>query len=248
MNHRLSTVLRFAVVAADGRRSCEWRVWTSSSKRPTDEVYLAPRLMGGELKVSIHSDGWCQHGLTGALRAGVRPDDSHVLERWRLGKAHDGWHVPYQVCFPESQLDVVGPLEEGTRRIASAAPGRAILVSVLVGGPLSSEATVTSGLEHAVVGRLDRASGGSVVLVAIEMNLDDGQLRERLSSWSGSSWSLPRALSETTFGWVAMAGHGDSRGVIEFSSNRSDVAIIDYALGQVFDRDTVDFTHIVVEG
>src|SRR4051812_1092543 len=65
------TVLRFAVVSPDGRRSCEWRVWTGSRK-PTNEVYMAPRSMGGELKLSIHSDGWCQHGLTGGVRASLR--------------------------------------------------------------------------------------------------------------------------------------------------------------------------------
>jgi hypothetical protein len=180
--------------------------------------------MGGELKVSIHSDGWCQHGLTGSLRSGVRPDDSHVLDRWRLGDAHDGWHMPYQLLFPESQLDLAGPLDEQTRGIGASAAGRAIIVGVLVGGPDSSEATLAGDLGDAVVGRLERASGGSVVLVAFEKDFDDTQLREALKAMNGSSWSLPRSLSESTFGWATFGSDGDTRGVIEFSSNRSEVS------------------------
>jgi len=56
---------RFVVWAGDGRRSARWRVWTGSQNNaPSDEVYIAPRSLGSEVKVSLHSDGTCLYRLT----------------------------------------------------------------------------------------------------------------------------------------------------------------------------------------
>lgn len=39
-------------MASDGRCSDVWSVWTSGN-----DVYLAPRLKGGEFKISLHGSG-----------------------------------------------------------------------------------------------------------------------------------------------------------------------------------------------
>lgn len=234
VGERALTVLRFAVVSPDGRRSCEWRVWTGG-KKPTNEVYMAQRSMGSELKVSIHSDGWCQHGLTGELRGSLRPDDSHVLDRWRLGSGQNGWHAPYEVWFPESKLDEAEELDQQTTRIGSAAPGRAIIVGLFVSAADAAPEPWGAEFEAAVVGRLKRAGGGSVVVMAFEKDFDDLALSERLKVRLGASWELPRPLSERTFGWLSFNTEGDTRGVVEFSANRSELPaedqlpVIDFA-------------------
>lgn len=196
---------------------------------------MAPRSMGGELKVSIHSDGWCQHGLTGGLRTDLRPDDSQVLDRWRLGSGRDGWHAPYQVWLPESQLDEAGELDPQTTRIGSAAPGRAIIIGLFVGEGDAAHEPWGAGLEGAVVGRLKRANGGSVVVMAFEKDFDDLALSEQLKAPRGASWKLPRPLSEQKFGWLSFDPDGETRGVIEFSADRSALSreeqfpVIDFA-------------------
>lgn len=74
-------VLRFLVVAQDGRCSAEWRLWTGS-KRPSDDTYLAPRHLAGKMKFSFHKDGSFQHGPTAPVREALRPGDRHALDRW----------------------------------------------------------------------------------------------------------------------------------------------------------------------
>src|SRR3954462_2983609 len=103
-------VYRFVVSSEDGRRSCDWRIWTGSRK-PSDDVYLAPGKLGGELKVSLHRDGWCQHGLDASIRSRLRSGDKHALHRWQIAdELAPGWRPGYRIRFPESELE--GGLEQ----------------------------------------------------------------------------------------------------------------------------------------
>ena len=43
---------RFGVVATDSRRSSVWSVWSNGS-----DVYVAPRMKGGDFKISLHKSG-----------------------------------------------------------------------------------------------------------------------------------------------------------------------------------------------
>jgi hypothetical protein len=72
------TVLRFAVVGQDGRRSSTWRVWTGTSKRPSDDTYIARR-HAAQFKASLHKDGYCQHGPTDV------PSGQRTGRRWTGG-------------------------------------------------------------------------------------------------------------------------------------------------------------------
>jgi len=83
---------RFVVWAGDGRRSAQWRVWTGSrNNAPSDEVYIAPRSLGSEVKVSLHSDGTCLYRLTKEANPRARLGDRHALHRWDdRGRLHTG--------------------------------------------------------------------------------------------------------------------------------------------------------------
>jgi len=51
--------LRFQVTAADGRCSDVWRAWSDGNN-----VYLAPRMKGGEFKISLHESGKWRFAFT----------------------------------------------------------------------------------------------------------------------------------------------------------------------------------------
>ena len=68
MDYPQETVCRFVVAAGDGRRSSEWRVWTAKEGgKATDEVYLAPQTQMVDFKISLHSNGFAQYGVSEAV-------------------------------------------------------------------------------------------------------------------------------------------------------------------------------------
>lgn len=97
----LPHVLRFSVASPDGRRSMAWRVWTGD-RRPTGEVYIAPRHMAGDLKFSAHSSGHTQFGPTKRLRDRSSPDDREALSKTEL--ATEGSRVLLRLLFHRSEL------------------------------------------------------------------------------------------------------------------------------------------------
>lgn len=111
---------RFVVRAGDGRRSAQWRVWTGSrNNAPSDEVYVAPRSLGSEVKVSLNSDGTCLYKLTNEANPWARLGDRHALHRWaieddfipgiRCGEGC-GWAFPRISWLPESRVTPGWPL------------------------------------------------------------------------------------------------------------------------------------------
>lgn len=79
-----AVIARFAVVDGEGRASDVWRVWTGT-KNPTNEIYVATRQQAGDLKISLHSDGNCQFGLTDRARRLISRADRRALDRWQHG-------------------------------------------------------------------------------------------------------------------------------------------------------------------
>lgn len=59
--------LRFQVTAADGRCSDVSRAWSDGNN-----VYLAPRMKGGEFKISLHESGKWRIGFTERYAALMR--------------------------------------------------------------------------------------------------------------------------------------------------------------------------------
>jgi hypothetical protein len=75
------THVRFAVGTRGAERSTIWKLWTQG-----DEIYLASRMFGSDMKVSFHSSGACQWSCTDSWvkrQESVRNSDRHV-KRWSV--------------------------------------------------------------------------------------------------------------------------------------------------------------------
>lgn len=109
--------VRFAVVDSAGYRSADWRVWTS---RNHDDVYLAPRLAAGWIKVSLHASGSWQHGfIAGEATQQHRPAGSsrHFAIWGQPSQLVPGWTRAARIVVPASELQP---------RSASGTPGRPV--------------------------------------------------------------------------------------------------------------------------
>lgn len=222
MNSPRETVCRFVVISADGRRSSEWRVWTGQEgKKPTDDVYLAPRTQVVDFKISLHSDGWGQYGLSQAVRDAARPGDRHAPLRWELGRAEilPGWTPVYCLQFPESELAAIPLSDESPVKIPASGAGLAIGVMIMI-----SEAgtELPEGLRSGAVSMLDRKNGGKVAIIATPMPFDAGILTELDSPADRlSPWSVPATQAEPEpYGWVVHAGTEGTRRSTEFNGER----------------------------
>lgn len=233
------SVFRFAVVAEDDRRSSTWRIWTDSSGRSTDDTYLAPRHSAG-FKVSLHKDGYCQHGPGHMLRRTIRPEDRHALDRWYLPAASGGIRLGYFLVFPSDHHRCYPtPLKDATAIPASPAGG-AVVVLVFILDSAEDLVRVSGGT---VVRTLDRANGGLVAVVvttqqdASPWTDDVDSLLER----PAGAWTPPGYESgEPNAAWAFMERFG-VRGVIEVSPDsalydRPLAAFTNFA-GKVLQRD-----------
>lgn len=212
-------VLRFAVVAADGRRGSEWRVWTGD-RRPTDEVYVAPRSGGDRAKISLHSDGYSQHGPTRTVRDKLRPEDRRAFDRWnRRAQLLPGWEIGCVLCFADSELLAnLPPLQEKVVEIAAAPTGRMLIVLVVVVAAPPPTDVDLGPIQ--MVAYLERARGGAVAVCAIEVPHDQGWIDDsrELLRMPRSVWTLPEALSEEKhFAWAHGEGSDGSRRILELA-------------------------------
>ncbi len=157
---------RFLVRAADGRRSATWRVWTGSrNSRPTDDVYVAPRSLGGEVKVSLHRDGQCLYKLTQEANPRARLGDRQALQRWAIQEPVSGTAVRLglRIRFPEDELVPQDGDDVGVAVVDAPPVGSVLMVLVLVSDkPMD---VTTSDLE--VLAVLERANGGQVAVVCL---------------------------------------------------------------------------------
>lgn len=195
-------VFRFAIVSADGRRSGEWRVWTGRRK-PTDDVYITPRSTAGTHKISLHKDGYCQHGPEARLRAQLPPGTRAAFDRWDQGpEVVTGWRIGYVLAFHDSQL-VASEAELGAEVEQLPAPpadqGLQIVIAIAdVNRPLHDTA------EFRVVGRLRRESGGAVAIGYVFGAIGRGPFEEcrnvLLRSASGRTFPTPLS-SDQRFAW-----------------------------------------------
>ncbi len=212
----LINTVRFVVGAPDGRRSAEWRVWTGSGKKVTDELYLAPRQRAGEFKFSLHSNNYAQLGYIERAREALRPGDRHTIDRWELPQttiiAH--WRAALCIWFPESELRVVtgDSLSSSVIEIPAAPPGQATAVMAMIG----TDAASAKALE--LVGVLDQASGGKIALVHLPIRIDP-LLVPALQAREASQIPLQIPGFEPTepFTWELIPGKEGHRLVVEFA-------------------------------
>lgn len=101
--------IRFCAVDAEtGRRSGIWRVWLANDGA---DVYVAPRRLAGDFKLSIHGDNWNQLGFySPVVRRQIRKGDKHFFYRWEreihpfLGTDY-GWEWLAAILLDPAELE-----------------------------------------------------------------------------------------------------------------------------------------------
>ncbi|SFN47645.1 hypothetical protein FEK33_17240 [Nocardia asteroides NBRC 15531] len=213
---RPQNTVRFVVVAPDGRRSAEWRVWTGSGKKVTDELYMTPRARAGEFKFSLHSSNYAQLGHIEKARAAMRPGDQYATDRWEIPQVPivGNWRAALCLWFPESELRQTpdGSLSSSVVKIPAAPPGQATAVIAAFG-------TATDSLDGlTVAGVLDQASGGKIALIHLPINIPP-LLVPALHAREASRIPLqiPGFAPTEPFAWELVPGKDGGRLVVEFA-------------------------------
>jgi hypothetical protein len=204
INSGLPHILRLAIVADDGRRSSEWRVWTGN-KKPSDDVYIAPRTSAGRVKISLHKDGYCQYGLTDAMRKHVREEDRAAFDRWDEGpEIGPGWRYGYGVLFSESELrHADSPLSSSATRIQAPPPSTTLAVGILI-GDASTSPSLDLGEHGRAEGYLARRNGGVVAVCSFVIPEEPNWItegREILHHPESAWYTGPPLSDEIQFAW-----------------------------------------------
>ncbi len=107
---RVRTEARFALGSRNGPRSAIWKAWVQG-----DEAYVASRMFGSDMKVSIHSTGLCQWSRTDTWvkrQRDARNSDRHVF-RWTVGHPFSNESLlVFRVEIPVSELRALPPPED----------------------------------------------------------------------------------------------------------------------------------------
>lgn len=189
MQTRPANTFRFAVCAADGRRSAVWRVWTGDKKRVTDEVYVAPRMRASEVKFSLHSSGYRQFGYTGKARERLRAGDRHAVAQWNRGEGLEvgGWDIGLVLMFADSELrSIPGELGDDVFRVPAGPEGIGTGIAVMT----APRGTMTDGLEREPLALLDRSLGEATVAVVLSYGPLDPALPLSLRAQTNESIPL----------------------------------------------------------
>jgi len=215
---------RFVVRAGDGRCSAQWRVWTGRSRdnKPSDEVYVAPRSLGGEVKVSLHSDGTCLYKLTEKTNPLPRLGDRHALHRWTIEDPIPGTSVRrgLRLRFPADELVAGGQGDAGVAVVGAPPAGSVLLMWVLV----SDEPIDVAKLGVDVLAVLTRANGGQVAVVSCSQLWDSEQFRLQIQRvGTGVGWAAPVASTGDGYAWLFSGGESLYE-FTEFASSRHQLA------------------------
>lgn len=166
-----------------------WRLWTGN-RTPSDEIYLAPRHMAGDWKISIHSSGHRQSGPTKRLRDRLSPDDRWAESVW--SQADERWLAAILI---HRVFLRPGPLRSDELAIEVLDHEEAWLV-IVTDEPLS-DAT----LRH--VGSISRRSEPPVHVTLCPIPPTPDVINEitELVQNPGTSWSMPVDWADNPFGF-----------------------------------------------
>lgn len=85
------------------QRSAEWSVIVGG--RSKDEVYLSTRAELGDLKISLHSSGYSQHGFTPRVREQLPAGNREALDKWKRRRGDAGERVlAYRIVLPGQSM------------------------------------------------------------------------------------------------------------------------------------------------
>ena len=210
-------VLRFAVVNGTGRSSASWKLWTGNGRK-MDETYLAPRAIGGDLKLSLHADGYCQLGPDRGVRNRSAPGDREALNRWRV----DPNVMPRVIAlveFHRAQLREGVP-DIGVTHVGIEPGEQGLLLAVMVVEDDSSvQGMVEDGLRF--LGSLERSTRGIVALMGAPLEVV-GDVSNQVMAFTQeatSGWTMPTDPWSIPFGWVVRPHDDDKPPVIvEFAA------------------------------
>lgn len=193
MARRNRPEIRFVVSDSIGRRSSVWRVIVGGN-----QVYLSADSLFGQVKISLHSDGYCQQGYTEKVRSVLPPGKGRAaLDRWRQPKGQPGVLQPaYMLYFTGSQLlHQEKGLPPDTVIVPSSAEDREVKVGLFFVEPPLPELDDVSPLNHLV--RLPLRSGAAVDLLWCEVPRAVGRVEAVKHMYLNTpSRELPVLLSE----------------------------------------------------
>lgn len=167
---------RFAVGSADGLRSTVWQLWTSGL-----EFYLQSRMMGGSVKVSIHSGGVGQYSMQSDWYGKHRPNQPNRerhIDRWEWAEPVETTApMVFRMFVPQSELRKVHEVEDLTHVTWLDEPGagRQLQVVCYVSPAPIHHAPV---VEPRFLCALERGLG-SIVIFAYPVDVSPEDLQQR---------------------------------------------------------------------
>ncbi len=110
---------RFCVGSREGKRSSVWKLWVSKS-----DVYIQSRMMGSDIKVSIHESGLCQFSMTEdwVKKTGKCNNERHIVRWQREEPTKTSTIHLFRIIIPESELRAVKVSENISRVTWLSAP------------------------------------------------------------------------------------------------------------------------------
>ncbi len=229
--------VRFAVIDADGRRSSVWRVIVNGN-----QAYLSAESMLGQVKISLHYNGYCQQGLTEKVRKLLPPGKERAaLDRWYQPRGEPGILEPaYMIYFTGSQLvQQEEALAPETLLIPSTGRDQEVRVGLFFVEPPLPEVVEHFGpLRY--LARLPLRSGAALDLLWCELPREEGRVEGiKHMYYNGLHRELPVVLSEErhyAYGFGARPPDGSQwvgkRSAVEISVNSSqEVRLISWRTG-----------------
>lgn len=189
---------RFHIQASDGRRSAEWTAKIGGSNRA--DVYLAPRAMMANIKVSLHESGECRVGPTERLRERVS---------WRFRAAQTTWFRDRRdpnptpvlaVVFREDQLVALGAPPHADSFQIDLGNGEELWVILSVLTKETASLVNYDGMSS--VRQIPLGDGTILDLHAWKRTADDNWLDELAAFSPTHGTEYPETLSSQEFGYA----------------------------------------------
>ncbi len=95
---------RFCIGSEQGLRSTVWKIWTGSKGK--NDIYIQSRMMGSDMKISLHESGLCQCSLTSewVIKNNKANHERHIT-RWQRQEPNSTLTtLLFQIIIPESEL------------------------------------------------------------------------------------------------------------------------------------------------
>jgi hypothetical protein len=211
---------RFCVGEATGERSTVWKIWVNKS-----DIYILSRMMGSDVKTSLHASGHCQFSRTLKWWVShgedvVQKKDRH-FKRWELPEIPNGQatHV-FQIVIPRSELREI-IVEENLKKVRwlpIPVHNHATQIECYLTQPLKQEPnTLNSPYQHLV--SMPLVDGRWFVVFSQEVEMTKDQLlklenarNEILSDMSEKNISIQP--NQRACGFLDI---GDCKGLIELT-------------------------------